>query len=275
MRSFIILGCVLCLFILTGCSKQTNTSTFQTLQTQSVLQKEINVGYISYAPGFIVDPNTQKMSGITHDILEEIAKRKNIKINYTTEVTRATLVETLNSEKVAMIASPVRITPEREANADFSVPLYYSPIGAYARVDDMRFDTLEKINNKSVKIVAVDGEWGQVIALTLYSWATLSSLPNTTDLSQLLLEVESNKADVTFVEPIFAYEYMQKNPGKLKNIAEKNPVKRRPNSFMFKQGNKELQALINDGIDELLKDGTLDKILNTYEPFPWAIWRVE
>lgn len=258
------------LITMTGCTPQSENSNFK---TQSAVQQEINVGYISYAPGFIVDPNTKKMSGITHDILEEIAKRKNININYTTEVTRATLVETLNTNKVAMIASPVRITPEREANADFSTPLYYSPIGAYARVNDMRFDTLDKINSKETKIIAIDGEGGQVIAKTIFSWATLISLPNTTDLTQLLLEVQSNKADITFVEPIFAYEYIQKNPGKLKNVAEKTPVQKWPNSFMFKQGNKDLQDLINSGILELQQDGTIDKILDNYEPFPWAVWR--
>jgi polar amino acid transport system substrate-binding protein len=109
------------------------------------------------------------MSGITYDILEEIAKRENITINYTTEVTRATLVETLNTNRVAMIASPVRITPEREANADFSDPFYYSPIGAYTRVDDMRFNSVEKINNPTTKIIAIDGEGGQVIARSEYS----------------------------------------------------------------------------------------------------------
>jgi len=42
--------------------------------------------------------------------------------------------------------------------------------------------------------------------------ATLISFPNTVDLSQLLLEVASGKEDITFAEPIFAYEYMQNNP---------------------------------------------------------------
>jgi len=58
-----------------------------------------------------------------------------------------------------MIASPVWVTDVREANADFSLALYDSPIGAYARADDTRFDTsIDAINDPSVKIAAVDGE---------------------------------------------------------------------------------------------------------------------
>jgi ABC-type amino acid transport substrate-binding protein len=68
---------------------------------------------------------------------------------------------------------------------------------------------------------------------------------------------------------------MQKNPGKLKNIAEKTPIKQRPNSFMFKQWNTLLQARINQGIEALRKDGTLDRIINKYEPFTGAVGRLQ
>ncbi|MEI6774834.1 MAG: transporter substrate-binding domain-containing protein [bacterium] len=86
----------------------------------------------------------------------EIAKRKNLKINYAEEVTRATSIETLNADRVDMIASPVWATDVRIANATLSDPVYYSPIGAYARANDNRFDTIEKINDPTIRIAAVD-----------------------------------------------------------------------------------------------------------------------
>ena len=35
---------------------------------------------------------------------------------------------------------------ERKANADFSEPVYFSPIGIYVRYNETRFDDFDKIN---------------------------------------------------------------------------------------------------------------------------------
>ena len=37
---------------------------------------KLNVGYVSYPPGFIVDPNTKEKSGIFNDILIEIRETR-------------------------------------------------------------------------------------------------------------------------------------------------------------------------------------------------------
>ena len=232
----------------------------------------INVGFISYPPGFIVDPNTKEKSGIFNDVIVEIAKRNNLTINYKMEVTWATLIEVLILDRVDLIASPVWATPERKENADFSIPLYFSPVGIYVRADDDRFDDdVNKINAPYVKIAAIDGEINYHVAKADFPQAVVISLPNNVDAMQLFLEIQSNRADVTFVEPMFAYAYMQKNPGKLKNIGEKTPIRNYPNSIMYKQGNEKLGRFINEEIQKLLIDGALDEIIKKYEPFEGAV----
>ncbi len=258
------------IFVLTGCQKTENTVS----DNQANQPRTVKAWYISYAPWFIVDPNTKKMSGITYDILEEIAKRKNLKIEYAEEVTWATLVEVLETERVNIIANPVWMTDERKAKANFSNVVYYSPIWTYVRIDETRINTLNDINKPEIKIACLDREWWQVIAKTIFPNATTISFPNSVDVSQMLSEVSAGKEDVTFAEPIFAYEYIKNNPWKLKNIAETDPVQKRWNAFMMKKWDVELTKIINEWIQELISDWTLNKIIDKYEPFPNAIIRV-
>lgn len=237
--------------------------------------KTIKVGYISYPPGFIVNPNTKEKSGIFNDVLVEIAKRNGLTIDYKEEVTWATMIESLKTNRVDLIANPVWATKERKENADFSKPVYFSPIGIYVSSDDTRFDAdRSKLNDPAVRIAAVDGEINYTIGKQDFPKAQVQPFPNNIDVAQLLLEIQTKKKDVTFAEPMFVYDYMQKNPGKLKNIAEGAPIRNFPNSFMYKKGAQKIGDFLNAEINKLVQDGTIDRIINKYEPFKGAVIRV-
>lgn len=261
--------------VLSSCNNNKKQNNASETTVEVFANKTIKVGYISYPPGFIVDPNTKEKSGIFNDVLQEIAKRNGLTIDYKEEVTWATMIEALQTNRVNLIANPVWKTEARRNNADFSTPVYFSPIGIYVRNDDNRFDNdLSKINDKSVKIAAVDGEINSEVARKDFPKATLISFPNNIDVAQLFLEIQTKKKDVTFAEPMFAYDYMQKNPGKIKNISEKTPVRNYANCFMFKKGNAEIEKFLNVEIEKLIQDGTVDKILDKYLPFPEAAIKV-
>lgn len=257
---------------LVGCSRQNNVNKEKSTLENVTESKKIKVGYISYPPGFIVDPNTKEKSGIFNDVLLEIAKRNNLQIDYKEEVTWATMIEALKTNRVDLIANPVWATKERKENADFSSPVYFSPIGIYVRSDDSRFDLdRSKLNDPTVRIAAVDGEINNIIGKSDFPKAEVNPFPNNIDVAQLFLEIQTNKKDVTFAEPMFAYDYMQKNPGKLKNIGEKSPIRNYPNSFMYKKGENKFGDFLNAEIQKLLADGTIAKIIAKYEPFKGAV----
>lgn len=241
-------------------------------QVDMFVNDTINVGYMSVPPGFIVDPNTSEKSGIFNDVLEEIARRNDLTINYKEEVNWVTMIEVLNSDKVDLIANQVWATPERRENADFSKPIYFSPVGIFVRADDNRFDfDFSKINDPSVRIAALDGEINYYVAKSDFPLAELKPFPNNIDLAQLFIEVSTNKKDVLFVDPMYAFNYTENNPGKLKNIAESSPIRNYPNSYMYKKGNVQLGNFLNSEIDKLIEDGTIDKIIKKYTPFEGAV----
>lgn len=255
--------CIVFFGLIIGCTNKEKLQDDSNLFENNV----INIGYISYPPGFIVDPNTKNKSGIFNDVLVEIAKRKGLSVNYKEEVTWATMIEALKTSRVDLIGNPVWATKERRENADFTVPVYYSPIGIYVRIDDDRFDDQKQnINDPEVKIAAIDGELGMAIAMQDFPKAQLDPFPNNIDIAQLFLEVQSKKKDVVFAEPMFAYDYMKKNPDKLKNIAVASPIRNYPNCFMYNKGAEEIGVFLNEEIEAMVEDGTIDEIIAKYEP---------
>ena len=254
--------------LLAGCGQGRKKST----DGGTFANNTIVVGYMSVPPNFIIDPNTKEKSGISNDILVEIAKRNGLSIDYKEEVTWATLIQTLDLDRVDLIATPVWTTAERKARADFSIPIYFSPIGIFVRVDDHRFDEdFSKINAPNVRIAALDGEINYFIGRADFPLANLEPLPNNADVAQLFVEVQTNRKDVLFSEPMFAYFYMRSNPGIIRNIAEKNPIRNYPNAFMFKKGNSKIGEFLDAEIQKLLDDGTVDRIIEKYIPFPGAV----
>lgn len=159
-------------------------------------KKEIDVGYYNGEPYFIKDPNTQEVSGIFAEILNRVGDKLNLKINWKAEANFATMAEDLESGKFDLIGSGIWINAERSKTADFSIPILYDVVGAYARYDDNRFDeSLGSINSPSIRIATIDGEMAATIAAQDFpkADATTASLPESVDFTQMLLNITNKK----------------------------------------------------------------------------------
>ncbi|APF20870.1 ABC-type transporter, periplasmic subunit family 3 [Caldithrix abyssi DSM 13497] len=275
----VILSFVFVCLLLFSCDSDRSKSNYLK-QSKSTYQRilesgKIRVGYISYPPSFIKDPNTGKFSGIFHEVLQEIGKKLQLKIEYTEEVGWGSMIEAINSGRVDLICTGVWPTTERGKHVDFTKPLYYSTVRAYVRFNDNRFDgNLTKINNPDIRISSIDGEMTSIIAKFDFPKAKEVSLTQMNDVSQVLLEVSSGKADITFVEPAIALEYMSKNPGKIKEVKNVPPLRVFPNTMIVGKGEVELLSTINIGIDELANNGFIDKIVSKYEKFPGSFQKI-
>ena len=79
-----------------------------------------------------------------------------------------------------------------------------------------------KANSENITISVLDGEMSDIIARSDFPEAKTNSLTQLSEVSQLLLEISQNKADITFVEPVIAYEFMNANPNSIKVARRSN-----------------------------------------------------
>ncbi len=236
----------------------------------------IRACYAVYPPAAIKDPNTGKMSGVFVEALNKAAENMGLKVDWNAEVGWGEMIEALNSNRCDIIGSPAWSNSTRGKSAEFTVPLYYSAINAYVRANDNRFDNDIKIaNDPQYKLSTLDGETSQLIASRQFPKAQTLQLPQTADVSQMLLNVVDGKADMAFLEPTVANEYIKNNPGKVKNISIVKPVVVYGNIMMVKKGEFEFKTAMDNAFNELLSSGYIDDLINQYEKdYPGGFYRV-
>lgn len=228
--------------------------------------KTIRCGYVVYPPGLVKDPNTGKIGGIFPEALESVAERLGYAIVWAEEVGWGTMVEGLRAGRYDAVCSPVWANATRAQFVEFTKPLFFSGIGVYVRADDHRFDSdLGAINSPDVKIATIDGEMTSIIADQDYKQAERVALPQNSDVSQVLLNVLDRKADVTFVEPYIAEEFMKTRPGALRNLVPNRPVRIFPNTMLVRQDEIEFKNLLDVMLAEALNSGRVDHLLAKYD----------
>jgi|SRR3989344_6994436 len=250
-------------------------------QNNSTYNQVINSGtirscYTVYPPDSIKDPNTGQLTGIFIDVVNKAAENMGLKVNWNAEVGWGELIEAVNSNRCDIVGSGIWSNSARGKSAEFTIPVFYSPINAYVRINDNRFDNDYKIaNDKKYKIATIDGETAQLIASRQFPDAQTVQLPQLTDLSQMLLNVVDGKADMTFAEPAIANAFIKNNPGKIKNVSLLKPVMIYGNSILLKKGEFELKSSLDTAITELLSSGYVDDVIARYEKdYPSGFYKV-
>lgn len=268
---------ILAIFSIVGCTSTAGIYKAEkdTLYDRVMETGKIRCGYFLFPPYAIKDPNSGKLSGIFVETLEEAGKNLNLKIDWVEEVGYGTMVEGVKTGRYDLVPTGVWPNANRARYADFSVPLFYSGINVYARADDDRFTKdVKLIDDKTVTISTIDGTVQDVMARKDFPNAKVLSHPEMSDASQILLDVTSKKADVTFIEPGLAAIFLKNNPGKVKNITGNKPIGVVGNTMMFKIGEPSFKSMLNTALSELINTGYVDRLLDKYEPAKGAYFRV-
>ncbi|MEK7497169.1 MAG: transporter substrate-binding domain-containing protein [Patescibacteria group bacterium] len=251
-----------------------STSSNQDVLTKVLDKGEIKIGYVINPPSLIKNPNTGQLSGIYYDAVEQLGKNLGLKINWAEETGWGTMVEGLGVGRYDMVVGGIWPSATRARRANFSVPLYFSTVGVYTKPGDNRFSDLNRINNKNIIIAVVDGEMSSIIASTSFPNAKLLSLPQDTQLSQLLLSIKTGKADLTFVEKIIAEEFLANNPNSVQNIVPNNPIRSFGNTIVVPKNQSGFEGMINTAIGELVNSGVADELVKKYEKYPDSFYPV-
>jgi ABC-type amino acid transport substrate-binding protein len=234
----------------------------------------LRCGYVVYLPNLVKDPNTGAMSGISYDIVMRLGHDLGIKMEWAEETGTASMIEGLNAGRYDLVCSSVWANSARGKAAEFSIPLYFTGINAYTRMDDDRFQNGLKAVGDGVSIATIDGGLASAIAREDYPQVKTYSLPELTDFSHLLLAVKDKHADVTFSEVAQTAAFDKAYPGALRNITPEKPVRLFANAFMMKMGENRFAEMLNNAIRNLHNNGFIEKTLAAHETQPDQYRRV-
>jgi len=224
----------------------------------------LRCGFAPWPPYFNLDPNTQKLSGLSKDLSDDIAELLGWKIEYI-QVVVGQEVTDLASGKVDAVcgASPWVISSIKYV--DYTKPYFYVAVYAYGRAEEARFSTLDHLNSPEVSFVGIDGDLSTDLVQSGFPQAKISTLPATTDPSQMLLNVATKKADVVIVDPPTVSLFSQNNPGKIKIIGA-HPIAVYGGGFSVKKAENDLLNTLSEAVNAVINTGQADRVLKKYDP---------
>lgn len=280
LKFFIFIFSLSAILLILGCKgnqeKSQSEETKEAAYDKILRAKTIRVGYITYPPSFIKNPNTGNLSGIMHDVLVEAGKSLELEVEFVEEVGWGTMVEAVQTGKVDMVCTGLWPSSTRGKFVDFTNAIYYSPIRAYVKGGNTKFDgNISLANSENVKIATIDGEMTSVISKFDFPKAKTLALTQNSDVSQVLLNVASGKADITFVESIVANEYLANNPNSIQPVANINPQRVYPNVMMIPKGDLKFQSMLDVAFEELANSGASERIITKYEKYPNSFLRLQ
>lgn len=231
-------------------------------------------GYGVWPPFVIKDANTGKLSGMTHDYVEELGEALKLKVIWAEEVGWGDFPAALKSGRIDAFCVGVWPNAARARQVDFVMPITYQPSYAYVRENDRRFDgRLEALNDPSVTASVQDGDSSAVIAAADFPKAKTLQIPQLAHWSELYVNIVTGKADVTFLDPVSAAEYNASNPGKIRRVSSEKPIRVFGNAIAIAQSESKLRRMLDTATQELIAGGKAERIIARYERFPGTFLR--
>ncbi len=230
--------------------------------------RTIRCGYATWNPILYKDLKTGEVKGISHDVMEEIGKKLDLKIEWAEETTWGTIIEGLASGRYDAICNGIGALPQRARAADFTEPFLYGGVYIAVRAGETRFKKADDIDRPDVRFSVLDGEAFSYLAPKRFPKVQIIALPQLTDWSSVFQDIVANKADVAGVTYSDFLIYDKTNPGKVKIIDKANPVLVYPVAFGLPQGDVALKAMIDAAVNELLSEGTVERAKRAYTTSP-------
>lgn len=235
---------------------------------------KIRCSYLLYSPYFMKDPNSGQLSGIFYELMMEIGKNSDLTIEWVEEVGYENIFTGLEANRYDVFAGGLWPNASRAKAGSFSEPAFYSVITAWVRQNESEITDLSQLSSGKYKIATIDGAMEDLIAKTDYPNAPIVSLTTLSPFTQNLLNITSNKADITFAEPGVIFDFLKTNPNSLKQLNPEKPLRIFGNSLVVKKGEFELVEFLDWAIKEVVYSGKMDTILTKYETGPNSFPRV-
>lgn len=241
MKKLLLIICLALGILFVGCGKKEETKKIYHVGTNA-----------EYAPFEYLDNG--KIVGFDIELMNEIAKKVGIEIQWD-DMTFDGLIPALQSGKIDILIAAMTITEDRLKAVNFSKPYLDSPI-TFLTNDKNAISSMDDIKGK--KYGAQLGSTQEILANSIEG-ATVVTY-NTPAIA--ILDLKAGKLDGVLVDKSVAQNFVDSN-SEIKIVGESAGDSK---AIAFnKNFDPALLEKINAAIEELKKDGTIDKLIAKYK----------
>lgn len=208
-------------------------------------------------PFTFLDTKTNTIQGIMVDLINAIAADAGMKVEVE-GMTFSTLIPSLTSNKIDIIAAAMYITPPRKEVIDFSNPIYTYGEGLFVS----KKDTKEYAKLDDMKGFTVGAQKGTAYVEPLEKSGLFKEVKIYDNIPSIIADVNAGRIQAGFADkPIVAYNLQQGLFPETRLVAGYKSTIVGSVGIGVRKTDGELLKKINASLEKLQKNGAVDKIL--------------
>ena len=230
-------------------------------RTQSVYAKEkITVGTnAEYAPFEYLDSDGN-LTGFDYELLEAIAQEENLELEWK-DMPFDSLVGSMETGNIQIIAAAIGPTKEREKSVDFS-DVYYT--GSQSIVSSQKTPLYDFAELSGKRVAVLEGSQSDFIVSgenTDYGVVENATVVRFKNAASAVMELKNGGVNAVLIDTIMAEIYCRQNDD---IVYQKVDGTEEDTVYCIEKGNTELLNTVNKGLKKLKDNGEYDQI---YEKF--------
>ncbi|HEK9101607.1 ABC transporter substrate-binding protein [Bacillus pfraonensis] len=230
-------------FLLGACSKESST-------TSGGGEKEFRYAMSGLYKPFNFKENDGKLVGFDVEIGEALAKKMGMKPVPVTNPWE-TLIQGLKAKKYDVILGSMAITEDRLKAVNFSNPYYRSGAQIFVAKKNDSISSAEDLKGKKVGVVKAS------TFKTLVAKQTDQITEYDSDITALM-DLEPGRVDAVITDQMVGLRMIKEGKSNVKEAGK--PLNLDEMGIAIRKDDKEMVKKVNKALDEIIKDGTYEKI---------------
>jgi polar amino acid transport system substrate-binding protein len=230
------------------------------------------IGTSNDAPlSFLVNGNAQ---GVLPDVLREVMKQEGLKNLKSVAMPFASIIPSVQSDKIDMVGDGMYVTPERSQQITFTKASMFNPEGLVVKKGNpQNLHSLDELKGHTVGTYqgTVWVEWlndlhKQDSSIKVKLYPTIQGVID---------DVGTGRLDAALIDASITGYAVKKNPGLgVEVVSDYQPRDKQGTAIAFgvAKGNNALASAVNKALASMRSDGTLEKILTRWGLTPTSLY---
>ena len=208
-------------------------------------------------PPFDTTDENGELDGFDVDLMNAIAEDQGFEIEWT-QLGFDGLIPALESKQIDIIASGMWASPERAKIVDFSTTYYDSGLVLAVKVDNNTITGADSLTS-DMKVAAQIGTSSADLVQQWEKDGKIAEAKIYDKVNEAVMDLQNGTVDALLNDKPVTTEYMSKQPDKIKIVGD--ILNEESYGFAVNKENKELLDMINEGLQNVIDNGTYDQLL--------------
>lgn len=228
--------------------------------------RTLRCAYAPISPYIIIDAESGDVQGLYRDVMDEIGRRLDIKIEWTEEVGYGQIAAGFATGRYDAFCAALWATPARASAMSFSDPLYINKVTPCVGANTTEYDqSVDPLNSPDKTFIAYDGDVSMQFARSIFPKAKIVALPENMPFGEAMQNITAGKADaIATCDQVIVDDLNKANAGGLKLAASGKPITYVKVALGLPSENQALKNMMDVAIFDIQADGTLKRIMTKY-----------